>query len=333
MDLKTVMQLEVSTASSPPTAIRSHYTYICSWTLTPLELKRLIEFMQSEGNSYAELKEWDNNLQMFGIDAGPRYFTIRYVGRCVGPTRPYDSYEEDILQGTSGILPEFMHSVEMLLPEVAKAAQVHLIRLATIDWSSATLAADDVERVLIEFFGHSTLLNRQRGGSYISYVPSREDRGVFTGLKTNFYRRLKTAGAMPVDEELWSKVDEHFQDIKVWTETNPDETGVLLHRFTDGIAKAAVRQATPREQVHGVTILAMLGKDITLQDYVGRATFLESVGWAGTMTRDFVRRLARSEATTHNVTWREDCFKPEIPFADLWPCLKHKFIVDVMDFL
>ncbi|KAK5018907.1 hypothetical protein BJ546DRAFT_1099832 [Cryomyces antarcticus] len=333
MDLETIMQLELSTASSPPTAIGSHYSYIRSWTLTSLELKRLIEFMQSEGNSYAELREWDNNLQMFGIDAGPRYFTIRYVGKCIGPTRPYDRYEDDILQRTSGILHEFMHSVEMLLPKVAKAAQVHLIKLATIDWSSATLAADDVERVLIEFFGHSTLLNRQRGGNYASYVPSREDRDIFIGLKTNFYRRLKTAGAMPLDEELWSKVDEHFQDIKIWTETNPDDTGVLLHRFTDGIVKAAVRQATPREQVHGVTILAMLGKDISLQDYIGRATFLESAGRAGTMTRDFVRRLARNEATTHNVTWREDCFRPEIPFADLWPCLKHKLVVDVIDFL
>ncbi len=49
------------------------------------------------------------------------------------------------------------------MPAVADTAEVHKIVDAMLSVTSHD-TADDVERVLIEYIGHSTLLNRQPGG-------------------------------------------------------------------------------------------------------------------------------------------------------------------------
>lgn len=157
-NLKEVLSLESSTITSELTS-PGHHFYVRSWTLARKELEDVLHYMTDEDQTFEETAQWRKVLDLYTGDKGPKFFTIRYVGTCEGPKRPYDRYAEDLKTRVDGILHEFVVVLEQLFPLVAAAAEIHLIKQASLPFI-ATYNADDIERVLIELFGHSTLLNR-----------------------------------------------------------------------------------------------------------------------------------------------------------------------------
>ncbi|KAF2774440.1 hypothetical protein EJ03DRAFT_6741 [Teratosphaeria nubilosa] len=91
-------------------------------------------------------------------------FTVRYVGVVSGPRRPYDRFMEDLQEGKSGIMHEFMQVVDRLLPHVADASQCHMLKGGSLTMAKdlAKTTVGDIERFVIEYLDHATLLNRQR---------------------------------------------------------------------------------------------------------------------------------------------------------------------------
>lgn len=196
-DLSKILNMELSTATSPMTLIGVHF-YTRAWTLTPDELRAILAEMTESGSTHEEMEEWQKVLDLYhpttpdpdedmessssissqqsslpqsqqaavqrGQDAveiienassqAPEFLTVRYVGKVSGPRRPYDRYIEDLTTRTSGVLHEFAQVIDRLFPAVADAAQVHLLKDASLDLAGDAnrTNADDVERFLIEYF-------------------------------------------------------------------------------------------------------------------------------------------------------------------------------------
>jgi len=185
-ELAQVMEMQLSTLQDPPTELGSHF-YLRSWAMTGEQLQILLDYLARNELRFEETDAWRKVLHLHhhGHVSAPTHYTLRYMGMEEGPRRPIDRYYEDLDKRRSGILIEVIRALEECLPEVTAAVEVHSLPSAYLQPESH-LYADDVERVLIEFFHHPTLINRQRGGFYSSYVPSSDDADVFKAMKTNF---------------------------------------------------------------------------------------------------------------------------------------------------
>lgn len=75
----------------------------------------------------------------------------------------------------------------------------------------------------------------------------------------------------------------------------------------------------------GTTILAVLAKDITYEQYLGETTFSESNAWSGYLVNDFLSRLASTEESNMGSGfWNSRAFCPRhVVFINLWPWLWH----------
>ena len=91
--------------------------------------------------------------------------------------------------------------------------------------------ADDVERGLIEFFDHDTLLNRQIGGKLSAYVPSSADDHLFQAMETRFYQSYRRGARLPEDE-MHEQLVAHFEHMQDFANSNPAITGTCRHKFT-----------------------------------------------------------------------------------------------------
>jgi hypothetical protein len=104
-----------------------------------------------------------------------------------------------------------------MFPEVANAAGCHLIRDATLslpaDLGLSRSNTDTRECVLIEYFDHPSLLNRQHGGFAADYVPSESDVRVFVDMQVQFYHKLHN-GDSPVSNLVRNRISQHFVDIQ-----------------------------------------------------------------------------------------------------------------------
>lgn len=171
-ELSLFLDFEVSTERSPPTAQNQHHFYFRSFKLTPAQLSKLIRYMNANDDNFPEMQAWRDVLDLHANEKNlqaPEFLTIRYIGTVQGPGRPIDRYLEDITSRTSGLLSHFQQCLESLYPDVAAAATANWIKSASLEFLNRYNPAD-VERLLIQFFDHSTLLNRQLGGKYTAYA-------------------------------------------------------------------------------------------------------------------------------------------------------------------
>lgn len=360
-DLEKIFRLQLSTATSGPLASGFHYFYMRSYTFTWNELKRICEVMtDGAGHTYVEVLNWRKVLEIHETRAAQPFFTVRYFGTVQGPDTPYNRFLEDMRDRRSGILSEFLHYLVQLFPEILAASEVYLFQDATLKHEEVFLKADptgtrpplthqqlssagqihqvrsalqrdDMERALIAAFDHRTLLNRQRGGFYGSYLPSVGDAKLFTDLKTRFYARFYDS-ATSAQPEIIDGLDEIFHQIQDYAKRNPNEAGTTFRPFSDRLRIVCRDQAMPL-QVSKTTILALVGKDITLEDYVEESSFFDGRSRAATVTKDMIRRLAVAEAESHRDTIPSVNFDPKMPFIDLWPYLKHYDIIWVISCL
>jgi hypothetical protein len=278
--------------------------------------------MTEEDNTFEEIMRWSDVVtQQRKSSTGTDLLTIRYVGTCQGPKRPIDRFNEDVHSRRSGIFNEFVRVIELLMPHVHAAAEVHLIKEASLALI-APYNADDMERFLIEYFGHPTLLNRQRGGYYTSYIPPLEQKVGFEALGTRFYCNFLSE-MTSASSQLASLVKSHFEVVQAFANGHPQTTGTHENPFTDGVRNTCIAQAIPKLYRNN-TILAFLGKDITIEDYVAERSFLGGKGRACLLTRDFIRRLAETEERNHGQEWNDQHYDPAFfTFVDLWPWLWH----------
>ncbi|KAL2030851.1 hypothetical protein VTO58DRAFT_108205 [Aureobasidium pullulans] len=324
-DLGRVVQLELSTENSPPTPPGQHF-YILSWELTHDQLKKVIRFMARQDVLLSEATHWENTLAIHNDKTQPRTFTIRYVDMVSGPQRSIHRHIKDLAtdQRASGVLIAFVAAVEQLFPEVAAAAEMYLVKEASIDGFESSTLAEDTERVLIEYLGHRSLLNRAHGNEYVSLVPLSNDVALFENLHTRYFRGfLNDAHSIVIDPQMAAALADHFEEVQAYANSHPTHAGTVQHRFTDGVRKAAMGSAEPM-LYHGTVILLLLGKDITYEQYLGEREFFKSNVRSAHLVYDILSRLAGTEETntSPDASWNPKAFNTHhVAFANFWPWL------------
>jgi hypothetical protein len=347
VELSRILNLELSTQASPPTQIGYQHYYIRSWTFTFQELAALCTHMAADDSRLSEVAEW---LEVGKLHRNnTKFFTIRYAGTVVGPGRPCDRYTEDLAQRTSGILAEFTRAVDTIAPHVAQAAQIFLLRDASVRKDDVVMALsdpEDRERMLIEFLGHSSLLNRQRGGYFTSYVPSHEDVQLFRRLRTDAWHSFKNS-RLNCSDEVFASLTSLLDDIQDYANSNADLTGTWRLEFSDALREMTLQQATPycfSYFSENVTPIVFIGRDITYEAYVNATPFLatrtpgrtDHAGQAGAFVRDIIQRLADDETLANGRDLIPNSFRADRSFwlfFNLWQWLAHKDLEEATRFL
>jgi len=335
-EIETIWKLERSTASSPPLQAGYHYFCMRSIAMTGKQLDEVVEYMRVTEEGYEETYHWRQLLDLYHNPGpgGTEVFTIRYFGTVEGPRRPVDRQTEDLLNTKlSAIMGEFYRAVEAVDSSILDQAEVHLIVDSTQDPSSE-LFAQDTERLLIQCAHPRSLLNRQLGGYYSSYLPNADDAANFADLKTDAWYRFG-AHSTRASNELLSLLSTHFDSVQQYAIDYPAESGTAVHEFTDRRRRLCEKQATPR-QYHGITLLTFLGKDVTYADYLAEETFWGGGSRAGVLTTDMLQRIVDTEADSHGRGGYQQILRPQGSFwcfADLWPWLWHQNAEQAMYFL
>lgn len=337
VELGRVLDLELSSATCPPTDNGAHHYYVRSWTFTYKELAELSSHMGADEKRLTEVSAWMSDAKLYRHQTDT--FTIRYAGTVVGPGRPWDRYSEDLKSRTSGVLAEFTRAVDTVAPHVAQAAQIFLVRKASVSRDDALMMLsdpEDRERMLIEFLGHDTLLNRQRGGLFTSYIPFHEDVELFKGLATDAWEWCKRDRTNCPDQVV-ADLTELFHDVQVYANENSDLTGTWKHPFTDALRDMFLDQATPFS-FQNTTPIVFVGKDVTEDDYINANPFLSSrnSSQAGAFLGDIIQRLAHDECVANQRDIIPNSFRINRSFwvfYDLWMWLSHKDLEAAARFL
>jgi hypothetical protein len=325
-DLVRILELELCTKTSPSTPPGTHF-YIHSLKLTRHQLEQVMEFMAEQGVMLSKAVQEEIISNLHNNQTQSCTFTIRYFGKVSGPGRPIDRHIRDLAADMrqSGILLEFIAAVEQLFPEVAAAAQVHLIKQASVDDGfGARIIIMDIESVLIEFFDPQSLFHRAQGGSYISWIPYLDDITLFERLKTRYYSQfLAQARLIATDPQMTIALLKHFAEIQESANYESADTGTVQHHFTNQIRETMRMSAEPM-LYRGRTILVVLAKETTYEQYLGNTTFFESSARAGDLVHDFLSRLARAEESNAGGFWSSRAFHPRhIAVYHFWPWLWH----------
>jgi len=314
-ELSTIFDLEESTANGPITAADSDHYYVREFETSCGVFREFCEHMIRQGFIFEECQLWLSNLDGRRFDDT---VCIRYIGHCRGERYPFLRHLEDIQIRTSGILGNFMNQVQAYFPEIWESLRVWRFGAASHQ-STGEFSSDDVERFLIAMFNQATLLNRQAGGFYISYVPSAADNACFVQLQTNLNNTF-AAQCRPASRELRAAIDAHFKALQLWANDNPLLTGTGDHEFTDKLRDVMIRQATPR-QINGRTIVVFLGEWITIDDYTNAASFFDGGSRSENLVRDMLKRHCRLETERNGEEWYEYGFEPEYWCFIDWFCV------------
>ncbi|KAI8817104.1 uncharacterized protein EV422DRAFT_509318 [Fimicolochytrium jonesii] len=267
----------------------------------------------------------DEDVQVLEVelDGGKKekVLSVRYVGKCTAPVTPHERFVADQVGRKSGLLNEFLNALEEVCPDTYAAGKTYEFPRGRLDEYVSEYSRDDRERSVIAFFNRSTLLNRQPGGFYSSYTPDSSDVATFVALKTDFFQRFR-AFATPCGSGKKQAIIGWRDEMATIADQNPVDTGTAVRPFTDDLLNALLKQALPYT-VNGHTVLVLIGKDITREDYLGAKTFLKGGSRAGYLTADF---LARLQALENGIDDWDAATLDTIgfPFVDLYPWLKHK---------
>lgn len=262
------------------------------------------------------------------VPASERTFFLRYAGEVAFPGRPIDRLLDDMATKKAGVLVAVLEVLNRLFPEVIDAAQVHTIVNANRSLDTAygmhRTNTDLTERSIIEYFDHNTLLNRQHGGFWSDYVPREDDVEAFKSQDASVYYPLSEQASLP-PISMRNDVTQHFIDVQAFANNNAG-TGTARHPFTDAFRQVTTEQAMPVLYKGKASIIAIIGKDITYDNYVRELSFFKGKSQAATMWRDILVQFAKmeSEYIEGVVSFHSQAFSTLIyPFVDLWNWLWH----------
>ncbi|KAH0037686.1 hypothetical protein KCU78_g1641, partial [Aureobasidium melanogenum] len=321
-DLADILDLQLSTPDSPPLPAGMHY-YSRACSFRQDELQAVIRYMKNDDYFSQETRMWQGLLDANRNEPATIY-TIRYIGSVQGPRRPIDRYQDDLDLRTSGLLAEFSRAVSAVCPRVDTEAEIFLIRGASMHETASSERKENVERILIAFFDHASLLNRQAGGYLVSYVPARQDIEAFGRLNTDVGARFGFSSTFS-PSNIEDSLDQHFIDLQTYANANPEICGTARHFISDELRRVMLKQALP-QQYRDQTLVVFIGKDAPIEIFMSPTPFLSRGIHAGGFVDQILDSIAGIEASTHG---RAVSLETTLPYkdlfciVDLWPWLKH----------
>ncbi|KAJ3004163.1 hypothetical protein HKX48_001389, partial [Thoreauomyces humboldtii] len=305
------------------------YYYVRSWTMNAATLARVVvQMKENTGVDSNKALAWtENKTFMEARVPGQTTATVaecavRYVGKCRGPMTPWNRFEADIKERQTGVFAEFVQALGAVDPETLANGVVFEFPRGRIGPDVASEIRDEREQAIIALLGKETLLNQQPGGYFISYVPSSPDIHLFQNLGTSFFKDFAARAQAHPD----GIVDEWFSSVTSFAIDHPEEILASVHQYRPESLAVQKRQATPL-QVGGHTLLVLVGKDITLEEYGAGVPFLGGFSRAGYIVSNFLARLEAQENAVQNYRLLSSKSQCAFPFVDLWPFPgKHKWL-------
>ncbi|KAL9932203.1 hypothetical protein V8E36_008975, partial [Tilletia maclaganii] len=260
---------------------------------------------------------------------------IRYIGTAGPKSTAYRRFEDDLKQRSSGLLSTFLRTLATDFPLVLQEAKAY--SHPTLNRTDLTVTSqelvDERERILIALFGQSLLLNRQVGGFLPAYEPRADDALLFGALKTD----LIDSGARQLiqpDETTKLQLRELFDDIEAFMNQHPDLTGTSWLSPPPSLKATMFEQAQPGT-IGGHILMILVGKDITLEDFLYPRPFLEEGGSrAGHLLLQLFKVLRQWESGMNQPLNAEGrSLASMFPFVDLIPWPRHELCEAEFDFL
>jgi hypothetical protein len=141
------------------------------------------------------------------------------------------------------------------------------------------------------------------------------DCALFKSLRTNFFQDFED-DSVPALKQVVSAIKTYMEKVSEFYNSR-DNPRSKSFPFTKEYIEVLVRQATPQQMLFH-TILIMVGKDTTLEQFRRQHQFLDGDGAAGDITRQILRQL-KQIALGRDTPPEID--PPWFPFVDLCPWL------------
>lgn len=189
---------------------------------------------------YPEIDAWTSEIETHNLK-DPNHVHIRYVGMS-DYVRGLGRLNQSIRQSANNsVLGTFAHKLIDICGDVWHEGKTWEIPRATVPPLNADLRSipqerkDDRERLLIALLGSDSLLNRQLGGKFMSYVPRAEDNILFSSLQTSVVQKLSRLEIAEPTDAIKSGVSSWMDRIMNFAAKYPPETGTNLTDISDAL--------------------------------------------------------------------------------------------------
>jgi hypothetical protein len=333
LQLSQILRLRPCTDNTPPqTGVKCVY-YIRTFALRKSQLETILATWETANKRFEPMPYWGHRI---AIEKKDTMFYIRYVGMTArqGLTG-WDRYKEDIKGRKSGVLAEFLTEVLNTYPEVE--CEVHeLVDASYPDFPAPEQTVmDERERVLIALFHRNFVLNQQGGGHYPSYIPRAADHELFASIGTKFFDTYgKAIGRADQIEIVGARrfVDEWGDNVMKYAQENPIETLSNSYPITEEYLESVIKKQAIPGLAHGASLMALVGKDVTIQDLIGENTFLSGASRAGRLTVDMIARVHQFENGSGQ-PMPNPFFDGQFPFVDVFPWIGHENVEVGVEFV
>lgn len=339
-DIAEIFRLKLSTVDSPPFGSDTQaFYYLRSLAMTVGQLKKIIAHWVSNGQQFDEAEVWMEAIRTSPSVDDATIIYIRYIGMSERRNRSqrisaYDRVEEDMRGRRYGVLRAFEESFKYLFPNHTNAWKVYEFVDAEIRYfpkrksenplgtnpelgrsGLISQVVQDRERILIQYFGFPMLLNRQRGGFHASYVIRSKESAVYCRTRPTFFEQLSRRPTSPT-MEVMARIEDWIQKVVKFAQANWLYIDPRTYPLTAALQRLYVDQATPTQH-DGITILALLGENITLEHFRDVHPFFGGNSRAGCLTYSLLKQLQEVEIAfgTEPVPFSTSSF----PFVNLWP--------------
>jgi len=333
-ELSQIIRLRPCTSETPAqTGVKCVY-YIRTFALRKPQLEAILATWETANKRFDVMPYWVHRI---AVEEKDRIFYVRYVGMAEGGKIVWDRFEEDLKQSHSGILAEFLREVVNAFPEVFDACQCHeLLDASYPDFHAPDQAAmDERKKVVISLFDRNVLLNQQGSGLSPSYIPRAFDRELFVSIGTKYFNTYgKMIGNADQIETVGTRrfVSKWGNALVKYAQENPIET--LTNRFpiTDEYLESVIQKQAIPGLVRGASLIALVGKDVALEDLTGHNTFLSGSSHPGRLTVDMLARVHQYENRFGQPMTRP-FFEGQFPFVDVFPWIGHRNVEVAIEFV
>ena len=334
LELSQILRLRPCTAETPAQTEVECVYYIRTFALRKSQLETILATWATANKRFEVMPYW---AQRIAVQKEDSLFYVRYVGMTGEGKTAWGRFEEDLKNRKSGVLAEFLKEVVNTYPEVFDACECHeLLDASYPDFPAPEqIRIDERERIVIALFDRNFLLNQQGGGHYPSYIPRASDHTLFASIGTKFFdtygKMLENADSI---ESVGARrfVSEWGDALMTYAEENPIET--LTNRFPimDEYLESVIKKQAGPGLIRGAALLALVGKDVAIEDLTGEITFLSESSRAGRVTVDMLALVHQYENG-----FGQPCLRPffegQFPFVDVLPWIGNRNVEFGIEFV
>lgn len=315
--LKSMFNLEQSSADSPVDTSKDHLVYIRTFAFTVEVLVQVIQDLIEDGMPHDVLFTLLEHVHGLAPD---QVVFVRYAGQTTSGCA-FSRHYKDLTHRGQTFMTHFLQATLRIAPEIIDAVEVYEFVDATIyNYSAFDIGlADKREQSLIAMFDRTSVINVQAGGKSRIYHASQDDETQFAAFNTSLSKNFG-AKCTPCSDEVLVQIRRYIYEAQQYARNNPTSTGYDKYPITDVVRDMLYDQAVPA-MINGHALMVSIGSDIppdavldVLSFYGGRvaAGNICNTVWDQLASWEFSEYTKVKGLTMHLVK------EGRLPFVDLY---------------